>query len=432
TTETSSQPSWPQLSRICLVACDSSATVWYSHLLIGATPCRKFSCGFSGTALGCRSPYSSEHLPADGYNATSCHLGAACTPHRLRGVSECEDRPHNPWDGCSDARLHIVTGKGGTGKTTAATALAVALASGGGRTLLVEVEGRQGVAALLGRSPLPYEEREMLSAPGGGRVNVLAADAESALLEYLEMFYGVRRAGRALTKLGAVDFATTIAPGVRDVLLTGKATEAVRRRQGARKRSSADLSTGPFHYDAVVMDAPPTGRIARFLNVNSEVAGLARVGPIRAHADKVMEVIRSDRTRVHFVTLLEEMPAQETRDGIAEMLELGLSVGAVVVNMVRPSLLGEEDLEAAAAGRENTDEIAAGLEAADLKDARETAAALVGEVRAHALRVNLEQRVREKLAGLGRPLLELPLVQDGVTTSSLDVLARTLTEQGVR
>lgn len=346
-------------------------------------------------------------------------------------MSEREDRPHGPWDECTGVRLHIVTGKGGTGKTTAATALAVALASGGGRVLLVEVEGRQGVAALLGRSPLPYEEREMLSAPGGGRVNVLAADAESALLEYLEMFYGIRRAGRALTKLGAVDFATTIAPGVRDVLLTGKATEAVRRQRGARRRPSS-APTGPLHYDAVVMDAPPTGRIARFLNVNSEVAGLARVGPIRAHADKVMEVIRSDRTRVHFVTLLEEMPAQETRDGIAEMLELGLSVGAVVVNMVRPSLLGEEDLEAAAAGRENTDEIAAGLEAADLKDARETAAALVGEVRAHALRVNLEQRVREKLAGLGRPLLELPLVQDGVTTSSLDVLARTLTEQGVR
>lgn len=346
-------------------------------------------------------------------------------------MSECEDRPHNPWDGCSDARLHIVTGKGGTGKTTAATALAVALASGGGRTLLVEVEGRQGVAALLGRSPLPYEEREMLSAPGGGRVNVLAADAESALLEYLEMFYGVRRAGRALTKLGAVDFATTIAPGVRDVLLTGKATEAVRRRQGARKRSSADLSTGPFHYDAVVMDAPPTGRIARFLNVNSEVAGLARVGPIRAHADKVMEVIRSERTRVHFVTLLEEMPAQETRDGITEVTELGLEVGTLMMNMVRPSFLDEEELQAVATGSWDTAELAAGLEAVGLESAREITASLGDELRAHALRVSLERHVREELLGLERPTLRLPLLQNGVTASSLDTLARTLIDQGV-
>lgn len=347
-------------------------------------------------------------------------------------MSEPEDRPHDPWDECTGARLHIVTGKGGTGKTTTATALAVALASGGGRVLLVEVEGRQGVSALLERSPLPYEEREMLSAPGGGRVNVLAADAESAILEYLEMFYGIRRAGRALSKLGAVDFATTIAPGMRDVLLTGKATEAVRRRQGARGRPSSGPSTGPFRYDAVVMDAPPTGRIARFLNVNSEVAGLARVGPIRTHADKVMEVIRSERTRVHFVTLLEEMPAQETRDGIAEITELGLKVGALVVNMARSPLLDEESLEAVATGSWDTGEIAAGLEATDLENTREITSALGDEVRAHALRVNMERRVREDLMGLERPMLELPLLRDGVTVSSLDVLAQALIEQGVR
>ena len=64
------------------------------------------------------------------------------------------------------ARLHVVTGKGGTGKTTVAAALAVALASGGGRTLLVEVEGRQGIAHLFDIPPLPYQERRIAVAPG--------------------------------------------------------------------------------------------------------------------------------------------------------------------------------------------------------------------------------------------------------------------------
>ena len=62
----------------------------------------------------------------------------------------------------------------------------------------------------------------------------LVADPESALLEYLEMFYNLRHAGTALTRLGVMDFATTIAPGLRDVLLTGKAAEAVRRKGRAR------------------------------------------------------------------------------------------------------------------------------------------------------------------------------------------------------
>ena len=49
------------------------------------------------------------------------------------------------------------------------------------------------------------------------------------------MFYKLGRAGRALKKLGAIDFATTIAPGVRDVLLTGKVKEAVTRTEDGRR-----------------------------------------------------------------------------------------------------------------------------------------------------------------------------------------------------
>lgn len=344
-------------------------------------------------------------------------------------MNEREHGPRGggPGEAFAGTRLHIVTGKGGTGKTTAATALALALAADGGRVLLVEVEGRQGVASLLGSAPLPYEEREMLSAPGGGSVSVLAADAESALLEYLELFYGMRRAGRALTKLGAVDFATTIAPGLRDVLLTGKATEAVRRREGGRR--SPD---GPHQYDAVVMDAPPTGRVGRFLNVNSEVAGLARMGPIHKHAERAMSVIRSERTRVHFVTLLEEMPAQETRDGIAEIEALGLRPGTVLVNMVGPRLLEEAESAAVAVGELDEVALAEGLEAAGLADPAGLSADLAGEVRSYSLRHLLELRVRGGLEDVGHPLVELPRLEGGMDRAALTGLARRLREQGVR
>jgi anion-transporting ArsA/GET3 family ATPase len=224
--------------------------------------------------------------------------------------------------------LHIVSGKGGTGKTTVAAALATALADAGKRVLLCEVEGRQGIAQLFDVPPLPYYERKIAVGLGGGEVYALAVDAESALLEYLQMYYRLGRAGKALDRFGIIDFATTIAPGVRDVLLTGKVYEAARRRNGSG-----------FAYDAVIMDAPPTGRITRFLNVNAEVAGLAKVGPIRRQADSIMQMMRSDDTHVHLVTVLEEMPVQETIDGIDELQSERLPVGSVILNLVRPPLL---------------------------------------------------------------------------------------------
>ncbi len=320
-------------------------------------------------------------------------------------------------------RLHVVTGKGGTGKTTVAAALALALAAGGGRVLLVEVEGRQGIAQLFDSPPLPYRETSMAVAPGGGEVYALAVDPEEALLDYLHMFYRLSPTGipaRTLRRMGAIDFATTIAPGMRDVLLTGKVKEAVVRSRDGR----------PV-YDAVVLDAPPTGRIARFLNISHEVSGLARVGPIKTQSDSVMAVLRSPQTAVHLVTLLEEMPVQETLDGVAELRAIDLPVGGVVVNAVRTPLLAPADLAAAESGALDRAALAAGLDKAGLDAPDGLVQALAGEAADHAGRVALEERGRDALAGLDLPSYELPMLPDTIDLGGLYALAEQLTEQGM-
>jgi anion-transporting ArsA/GET3 family ATPase len=305
------------------------------------------------------------------------------------------------------ARLHVVTGKGGTGKSTVAAALALALARDGRRTLLAEVEGRQGIAQLFDVAPLPYEERPIASTEGGGEVRALAVDAEEALLEYLDLFYKLGRAGRALRKLGAIDFATTIAPGLRDVLLTGKAKEATTRSVDGRR-----------FYHAVVLDAPPTGRIGRFLNVTAETARLAKVGPIKTQSEGVAAVLRSPMTAVHIVTHLEEMPVQETADAAAELTALGLPLGKIIVNSTQPPLSGS--------GKISSAELRRGLAAAGLPDDRLAVAGLHSEAKAHAVRRRLEDSLRTELTELGRPIVELPLLPEGVDRAGLELLATML------
>ncbi|AJE83388.1 MULTISPECIES: ArsA-related P-loop ATPase [Streptomyces] len=324
------------------------------------------------------------------------------------------------------SRFQVVSGKGGTGKTTVAAALALALATAGKRTLLVEVEGRQGIAQLFETAPLPYEERKIAVAPGGGEVFALAIDPELALLDYLQMFYKLGGAGRALRKLGAIDFATTIAPGLRDVLLTGKTCEAVRRKDKA----------GRYAYDHVVMDAPPTGRITRFLGVNEEVAGLAKVGPIHNQAQAVMRTLKSRDTAVHLVSLLEEMPVQETVDGITELRAAKLPVGRVMVNMVRPEVLDEAALRRV---RETPPRaaLAKSLSAAGLGGARRGGGAerlvtpLLEQAGEYAERFALESGQREVLAELDLPLHELPFLAGGLDLAGLYRLAKILRKQGV-
>jgi anion-transporting ArsA/GET3 family ATPase len=325
-------------------------------------------------------------------------------------------------------RLHVLTGKGGTGKSTVAAALALALATAGRNVLLCEVEGRQGIARMFDIDPLPYVERRIATGlPGddgerGGLVHALHIDPESALLEYLSMYYKLGRAGRALDRFGVIEFATTIAPGVRDVLLTGKVYEATNRN--ARNKSA-------IRYDAVVLDAPPTGRIARFLGVASELAGLARVGPVKTQSDNVTRLLRSKDTAVHLVTVLEDMPVQETVDGIADLRAHDLPVGGVVVNMVRSRDLGADALAAARAGTIDVAAVAADLQRGGLEADKPLVEGLVAEAHDHAERRALEDRLRQVVAGLDVPAYELPRLTGGVDLGALYELAALLRGQGM-
>jgi anion-transporting ArsA/GET3 family ATPase len=334
---------------------------------------------------------------------------------------------HDP----SKVRLHVVTGKGGTGKTTVAAAMALAMTRQGKRVLLAEVEGRQGISQTFDVPPLSHTDTRIVHLRNGGELYGLSVDAKESLREYLQKFYKVGRASAVLERFGAVDFATTIAPGVRDVLLIGKVYEAAGRRAGRPHSGAAE----PV-YDAVILDAPPTGRVVRFLNVNAEVADVAKVGPIRTQADSITRMLRSHTTAVHVVTLLEEMPVQETVDTLAELRHASLPLGAIVVNQVREPMLSDADLAAltsgtAAKATRLSKAVTADLERVGVRPTATLVQGLLADGRDHADRVALEREEDAVLRDQGRLLVHLPLLADGTEAGGIAVLADALADQGM-
>ena len=297
------------------------------------------------------------------------------------------------------ARLLVVTGKGGTGKTTVAAGLAVAAAGRGRRVLVAEVEGRQGLAGLFGREVLDHTEVRVADG-----VSALAIDPDESLREYLAR-YGFAPLARLLSWAHLNRFITAAAPGLGDVLLVGKVWEAATRE--ARPGSGA--------YDLVVLDAPPTGRVVPFLRAPETVAELARVGPIRHQADRVRDLLDDPaRTAVLLTCLPEELPVTETLEGVAALREAGLPVAGVVANRVTGDRLGGRSGRLAALARDHAP-LAAAAAAAGAKLDPEALGTLVGEARDRQRQVTRERRLLKELrAGLdGLPVVELPFLADG-------------------
>ncbi|MEV6136628.1 ArsA-related P-loop ATPase [Nocardia sp. NPDC051990] len=334
-----------------------------------------------------------------------------------------EPGPETGWPERADnARLHYVSGKGGTGKSTVAAALALALAAGGRRVLLVEVESRQSIAQLFDLPPLPPTETRIATADGGGEVVALALDIEHAFLEYLDMFYNLGFAGRAMRRVGAVEFVTTIAPGLRDVILTGKIKECAVR---------LDKQGKPV-FDEIVVDAPPTGRIASFLDVTQAMAEVAKGGPIASQAEGVSNLLHSDQTMIHLVTLLEALPVQETADAVAELTANDLRIGTVIVNRATKGQLPAEVRNMAAQGDIDRDAILAGLTEAGISLSDQDFQGLITETVEHSATLRAQDESAAELAKVNVSRMYLPALADGMDLGGIYELAEHLSKQGVR
>jgi anion-transporting ArsA/GET3 family ATPase len=223
-----------------------------------------------------------------------------------------------------DHRLLFVTGKGGTGKTTVAAALAQLAAGRGKRVLACDIDAKGDLAALFEAAPTNFAGREV--APG---VVAMSMDTEASLREYLKLVLRIPAATRLGPLAKALDFVAAAAPGVREILTVGKLCYEVRER----------------NYDLVVVDASATGHIVSQLAAPQAINDLVKVGLIRSQTDWILEILSDPRrTGLVAVTTPEEMPVNETLE-LAERVhaETTVRLSAVVVNRVLPELFGHQE-----------------------------------------------------------------------------------------
>jgi anion-transporting ArsA/GET3 family ATPase len=222
-----------------------------------------------------------------------------------------------------ERRLIIVTGKGGTGKTTVAAALAVAGARSGRSVLVADVGGSEQIAERIvpGHDPVGYAGCELLP-----RLTAIHIDPFEALAEYLGLQLRARSLVDLVLRNQGFHQLLDASPGWRELITLGKVWHLAQQVD----------PTGQPLYQLIVVDAPATGHGLTFLDVPRVVASAVRAGPLRAHAQLVEDLIHdSEQCLLLPVALAEELPAQETAELVARARnELGVAVDRVAVNAV--------------------------------------------------------------------------------------------------
>jgi len=199
------------------------------------------------------------------------------------------------------ARVTVVAGKGGVGKTTVTAVLATAAAAAGMRVLVVELDGKPVLADLLGDVPL------------------LSLSAQLALEEYLRD-HGFGRIAKRLSSSGVIDVVSTAAPGIDDIVVLGKLKQLERSGE----------------WDAVVVDGPAAGHAVTMLTSAAGLRDAVSSGPVRAQADEVLEMLEDPaRIQVALVTLAETTPVNETVETAFRLEDrVGVRLAPVIVNAV--------------------------------------------------------------------------------------------------
>ena len=240
-----------------------------------------------------------------------------------------------------ERKLIVVTGKGGTGKTTVACALGLLGARRGLRTIVVELGDQHRLPGLFAGeqahsegSQQDFAQAEQTPPDAGVEVELepnlwsISIDPDKALLEWLRTLAG-RLSARMLGASSTFHYFAAAAPGAKELVSMIKLLQ---------------LCDGA--YDFVVLDAPATGHALAMLGSPQTFSAIVRVGPLADQAQGVRDLL-GDRERCAYIAVAQgtEMAVTETlelEEGLRRLLDQDLN--AVLVNGALPRRFTREEM----------------------------------------------------------------------------------------
>lgn len=365
-----------------------------------------------------------------------------------------------------ERKLIVVTGKGGVGKSTVASALGLAAAGRGLRTIVVELGAQRHLLDLFAADQSSPDDPEHAGHAGrsepqdprgehghhaahhdgqahhngqthpdgqtrhdGQEIELqenlwsTTIDPERALGEWLQRLTG-RISARLLASSSSFQYFAAAAPGAKELVTMVKLRELCEGSgaDAARSSDSARDKRDRACYDLVVLDAPASGHALALLRSPQTFSTIARVGPLAEQAQRVRELLEDPgRSAYVAVTHASEMAVTETlelEEGLRR--ELDRDLDTVIVNGTMPRRFSLQDLERIAlATREGGNG-----EGADAKVA-ENAARMARTVNDRA-RVQLAQiaRLRRQRFAEGEPPVVLSVPLAFVPIFDLDAVRR--------
>ncbi|MFN7727632.1 MAG: ArsA family ATPase [Bdellovibrio sp.] len=197
-------------------------------------------------------------------------------------------------------KIHLVTGKGGVGKSAVAAGLAYHYAQEGKKTLLAELGDESFYEDYLGLSSL-NEGQTVRSQLG---FDVALWSGTSCLREYALHLLKVQSLYKLFFENPVSRTLIQVAPALPELAIMGKVTSGPPRNVGPK-----------LDYDCLVVDAFATGHFLALLRAPLGMIEAVRVGPMAEQSKGILKILKDPHiTHYHLVCLPEELPVQESME----------------------------------------------------------------------------------------------------------------------